>query len=318
MTAGSPRRVSVVVPTRDRPGTLRGALRSIRRLEGPDLEFEILVGDNGTSAETARIAAEFGARHLRCDRSGAGAARNTALAAATGDYVAFLDDDDEWTAEHVRPHLALLESRPELHGVVGQFVLTDENLEPAVESWPTELPDDGDLFWSFLNYFPQLGATVVRTRVRESVGPFDETLTGDQDWDWHIRLAKTHPVGFVPVRCVLFRQRRPGEEDALQRQRIRFTRRVFFRHALPGFRKWPSAVAFLRAYNRSMSPYFTYFLLAAVRRAKSGDRVGALAALARTFTLGPVHTMRLLHKPSPLREAIVDALDLRGGSRGDI
>jgi len=59
------RLVSVIVPTRDRPTLLRKALASIRALEGPDLRFEILVGDNGNSPENKSIAAEFGGFYLR-------------------------------------------------------------------------------------------------------------------------------------------------------------------------------------------------------------------------------------------------------------
>ena len=47
--SASPKRVSVIVPTRNRPLLLREALASIRKLEGSDLQFEIIVGDNGNA-----------------------------------------------------------------------------------------------------------------------------------------------------------------------------------------------------------------------------------------------------------------------------
>src|SRR5689334_24931801 len=107
---GPARRVSVIVPTHNRPAMLRQALASIRAIERPDLALEILVGDNGDAPETAAIAKEFGAIHLKTDRPGAAGARNAAFAAATGEYVAFLDDDDVWLPENIRPHLAQLEA----------------------------------------------------------------------------------------------------------------------------------------------------------------------------------------------------------------
>ena len=58
------RRVSVIVPTRDRPAMLRQALASIRAQEGEKYAFEILLGDNGGLPETKKIAAEYGAVHL--------------------------------------------------------------------------------------------------------------------------------------------------------------------------------------------------------------------------------------------------------------
>ena len=66
--APEPVRVSVIVPTRDRPALLREALTSIRALEGPGLCLEILVGDNGGLPETAEIARELGATHLLVGR----------------------------------------------------------------------------------------------------------------------------------------------------------------------------------------------------------------------------------------------------------
>jgi len=56
--------VSVIVPTCDRPALLRQALASIRALEGADLTFEILVGDNGSASETRAVVEEFGAVYL--------------------------------------------------------------------------------------------------------------------------------------------------------------------------------------------------------------------------------------------------------------
>ena len=135
-----PRTVSVVVPTRDRPQLLKEALASIRALEGPDLTFEIVIGDNGTDPDTAKVAAEFGAIHLRTPRNGAAAARNIALEAATGEFVAFLDDDDLWEASHIRPHIALMDENPNVDCVLGQVTLTDHNRrllnEPSPESPP--------------------------------------------------------------------------------------------------------------------------------------------------------------------------------------
>src|SRR5215467_13678323 len=125
MKALRPRRVSVIVPTSNRPSTLREALASIRALEGPDLTFEILVADNGNSPATKTVVEQFGAVYLRATRKGASAARNAAMRAATGDYLAFLDDDDVWLTSHVCSHLALLDEHPEFEAIVGQVVSTD-------------------------------------------------------------------------------------------------------------------------------------------------------------------------------------------------
>lgn len=305
MTGDVGYRVSVVVPTRDRPEMLSQSLASIRALEGDDLSFEILVGDNGDMAKTRDIVASFGAIHLPAGPSGAGAARNAALRAATGDYIAFLDDDDIWLPGHLRGHLDLLRTNPHLDAVIGQVVSTDAQLQPISGPWPGYLPPETDFFLMMLNgYFPQIGATVVRAKVRDSVGEFDESLIGDQDWDWQIRVAKAHKIGFVETPCILFRQRPPGTFDDLQMRRVSFTRRVFLRHALPARKRWRSPLELVRSYFAAVTPYFNYFVEVAIARSEQGERRGALQAMSRALRIFPTRGLRMLARPTPLREAL--------------
>ncbi|WP_260854787.1 glycosyltransferase family 2 protein [Mesorhizobium amorphae] len=157
------RTVSVVVPTRDRPQFLDQALKSIRALEGSDLTFEILVGDNGSNHDaTSTVTQAHGARHLIVATAGAGAARNAAMRAATGEFLAFLDDDDVWTEQHVRPHLQLFDAYPQIEAIFGQVVMTDPDLLPIASPIPDAVRPDGDHLKMMLDgYFPQIGATML-------------------------------------------------------------------------------------------------------------------------------------------------------------
>lgn len=306
-SGGAEKRVSVVVPTRDRPSLLAECLESIRAVEGPDLALEILVADNGPAAETRAVAEAHGATYLSVLRPGAGAARNAGLAAATGEYIAFLDDDDLWLPGHLRPHMALLEARAGLEGVVGQVLSADMQGVPVFGPWPSGLPTDGHLLRAFMSCTPQIGATVVRASVRETVGGFDEDLLADQDWDWHLRLAERHQVGFVAQPCVLFRHRPPGLDDELQAKRAPYTRRVFLRH-VRAFRRSGSSLEVLRAYFHIMGAYTNYFSTAAEARCRAGDHSGALGAIRRSLRLVPVNTVhRLLTSPS-LRRTLTCAV----------
>jgi glycosyltransferase involved in cell wall biosynthesis len=289
----APRRVSVIIGTRNRPDTLRDALASIRALEGPDLTFEILVGDNGSTPETPGVVAEFGGIYDKTETYGCPAARNLAMKRATGEFLAFLDDDDVWLPGHVRPHIAFLDSHPDFDAVFGQILSTDENLKPAGVPWPEELPPDGDVFRAMLGgYFPQVGATLVRRTMLETHGLMDESLIGDSDWDWQLRIASSHKIGHVRVPCVLFRQRRKGSFDALQFKRAGYTRRIFIRHALPNRRRWKSSVAMLRSYFGSVSNYYSYFMDVAGERSERGDRLGAIRALACAVSIFPTRAIR--------------------------
>ena len=90
--------VSVIVPTFQRPEFLQAALGSVLRQTVKD--FEVLVVDDGSAMDLAPLvnALDDGRiRYLRHESNrGEAAARNTGIRGARGDYLAFLDDDDEW------------------------------------------------------------------------------------------------------------------------------------------------------------------------------------------------------------------------------
>jgi glycosyltransferase involved in cell wall biosynthesis len=86
--------VSVAIPTYNRAGFLRGCLRSLVAQDYPQARYEIIVVDDESTDSTPQVVAEFAAvRSVRRPRSWLNAARNTAIEAARGDVVAFLDDD---------------------------------------------------------------------------------------------------------------------------------------------------------------------------------------------------------------------------------
>lgn len=303
-------RVSVVVPTRDRPELLREALQSIRALENDGVRFEIIVGDNGTSPETRKAAEAFDAIYLHTAKSGAAAARNVAMAAATSEYIAFLDDDDVWTSNHIHGHLALLAANPHLDMVLGQIINTDPRRRPTYGPWPEQWPQDrsGLLRFMMSGYFPQIGATVVRARVRETVGFFNEDFIGGQDWDWQLRIARQHGVGFVRQPCVLFSQRETGSYDSLQLRRAKFTRRIFWKNAIPEWRVWASPIAFARSYFGVTDHYFFYFSETALDHANKGERLAAICAIWHAFVMFPSRALRKLLSDSSLRDALVVTL----------
>ena len=314
--AAAQRKVSVIVPTYDRPALLREALTSIRALEGPDLTFEILVGDNGVSTETWTIAEEFGAIYLKASTRGASAARNVGLRVATGEYLAFLDDDDVWLPGNVRPHIALLDANPTLDAVIGQAIYTDPRLVPIGAPWPQDVPGASNqmLRKMLSGLFPQIGTAVARMAVRKRSGEFDEALIGGEDLDWLLRLARRRCLGFVAAPCILCRARPAGSYDALQRQRISYDRRVFFRHAVPEWRIWRSPLDFSKAYSGTLMHFYQYFVDAAVERAERGEGKNSLLAIATAFGIFPFRAAYHLIASRPLRKAFWSSIAPRRSS----
>ena len=112
--------VSVVIPAFNRTDTI---LRSVTSVVAQTFaDWEAIVVDDGSTDDTAAIATGFDPRIriIRQENQGLSAARNTGVAAARGEYLAFLDSDDEWRPEHLAICVAFLRAFPEQ-----QFVTTE-------------------------------------------------------------------------------------------------------------------------------------------------------------------------------------------------
>ncbi|MHC4828206.1 MAG: glycosyltransferase, partial [Planctomycetota bacterium] len=88
---GASPRISVVVCSYNGGKTIRQCCEGLSKLEYPD--FEVIAVDDGSQDDTAKVAEEYASRVIRTENKGLSSARNTGLAAATGDIVAFIDDD---------------------------------------------------------------------------------------------------------------------------------------------------------------------------------------------------------------------------------
>jgi len=305
-------RVSVVIPTRDRSALLGEALTSVRALEGPDLDFEIIVANDGSSDDSAATASAFGATVIDVSPPGSArgrktpAARNVGLRAATGEFVVFLDDDDLWLPAHIRPHLALLRSRPDMAMAVGQVICTDETRTPTTEPWP-DFADGEDGFTALFRHTIQIGAFVTRTSVRESVGYFDESLPAGYDADWTFRVAGAHALGCLKIPTILFRQRtaRAILFDEVQLRRNDDNSKTFLRAAWRAGRRRPPLPLLARSYVRERGLYYWYFVETAQTRLRSGDRAGARRAVVSALKCSPLHWANDLRTNGPLRSTLL-------------
>ncbi len=185
--------ISVIIPTADRPGPLHRALRSLARQTFSDFEV-IVVRDGGPDVRTVVGSWKRDLPITLIDtdpRRGVSHARNTGLAAARGDYVAFLDDDDTYLPQHLAAaHRTLIGGHAD---AVYSGALVSSRWIEAVPRAPQQLPrkdypfDDG--FLLVANYI-HTGSVVVRNFTSTSVR-FDEAMTHCEDWDLWLALRRT-------------------------------------------------------------------------------------------------------------------------------
>jgi glycosyltransferase involved in cell wall biosynthesis len=198
--------VSVVIPTRDRPELLALTLRSV--LWQQDIELEALVVDDGSDPGTQALVDDLHDVRVRlirnAGRRGVSGARNSGIAAARGNWIAFLDDDDLWAPRKVGAQLAAAKDS-QAGWVYAGDVTVDEALRVRSGS-PPPSPAAVVAGLQSHNAVPAGASNViVRRDVLASAGGFDPTLRTSEDWDLWLRLAATGMPACVPRPLVALR-----------------------------------------------------------------------------------------------------------------
>ena len=200
--------VNVVVPTYNRLRRLRLALASIWSQQGLGEAFDLepIVVDDASPEPAEEVVRAFpGTRYVRLDANrGLAVARNAGLAEASGDYVAFLDDDDLWLPDRLFAQVAALEAGTEPEIAYGRsFVCMHDG------SWYVDPPDEGPSGLIFEHVYKQessnLFTMLIPRAVFEKVGGFDETfpdaangMVEGIETDLVLRLALIFPFRYVP------------------------------------------------------------------------------------------------------------------------
>ncbi len=196
--------VSAVIPTRNRPHLVLRAVKSA--LTQTSGEMEVIVVIDGPDAATEEVLrgrrrSSAKSHHARPSRSVPHDARNVAVESAQGDWIAFLDDDDEWLPEKTQPANG---TRPKLRISVSDCLLTGGS---AVQPLRRGLAAQGALGAAQRNissratvglmargYWPRLSLLAPKDLL-ESQHPFRPELRRHQDWDWILRAVKVRGAG---------------------------------------------------------------------------------------------------------------------------
>ena len=187
--------VSVVIPTHNRRERLVRAIASVKRQTWPDVE--IIVVDDGSNDGTFDClkAMAVGDCVLRVIRNevprGAAGARNQGIAAASGRWVAFLDDDDLWLPAKLERQVGLLKANSSASAVSCAFFSKAPLRRPRIVRVNPDVTEQEMLKRNCLG-----GASVclASAQVLKTIGGFDATLRSRQDWDLWLRLFRAGPI----------------------------------------------------------------------------------------------------------------------------
>lgn len=209
-------KISAVIPVYNREKTIKRCIDSVLNQTYP--VYEIIIVDDGSTDQTLHILKEYQdyIKLVRQKHKGAQAARNTGIREATGEYIAFLDSDDEWLPEKLELQVNALQKNkdavvcgdgyihtewkngiPEVYQQSGKTQNEKHLMELKMRGksghvYPFILKDSFCLFPSLL--------TSKKNLIR--IGLLDEKVPSFQEWDTAIRLAKTNE--FVYIHSPLF------------------------------------------------------------------------------------------------------------------
>jgi glycosyltransferase involved in cell wall biosynthesis len=185
-------------------------------------DFELLIVDDGSTDQTAAIAASYGGRDRRIvlvstPNRGPASARNLALRQARGVYIAFLDSDDLWEPDYLEAHLRTLARHPDVDVVTSNSI----NLGGVFDGrsyWPVS---DQVREITLLEMIHREDAvhimSVLRRSVLDRVGYFDERRRGNEDYQFWLRAAVSGCRFFADFMPRGYYRRRPLSLSADER-----------------------------------------------------------------------------------------------------
>ena len=203
--------VSVVIPTRNRSKLLLRAIRSV--LEQTHAAIEIVVVLDGPDDVTEDAMSGIPDPRVRlvslAHSVGGGEARNVGIRAARGEWIALLDDDDEWLPEKIASQLAAVAKLPTNNVIVSCKYI--ERSIHEVRTFPARMPNPKESLQEYLCYprgFRTGGevlqtSTLLATRSLFLAVPFVRDLKRGQDFMWLIQASALGCATFCVVPEIL-------------------------------------------------------------------------------------------------------------------
>ena len=229
-------KISIIIPIYNRAHCIGRALDSIRQ-QGLE-HFEIILGDDastdGTMDAVRRIFPDAKVAGLPVN-SGAAAARNAAMRLATGEFLAFLDSDDEWLPQKIEAQLDYLAKNPDV------AVCATSHVFCRRDGIRRDVTVKNPLSWSAVllegQVFHGASTPVVRREVLDSVGFQDESLRVLEDWDWMLRISQRHRIHVLPERLAVIHENGPSNADFTHESMKRFLKKHLLEIQSPDVRR---------------------------------------------------------------------------------
>jgi len=212
--------VSVNIPVYNAQEFIERTIRSALNQTYKNIELIIL--DDGSTDKTSKIIKEAQKGDSRIqyyyqENQGISQARNRLFELSKGEYIAFLDHDDQWSPEKLEIQVTLFKDRPSL-GLVFAKALTKYEDGRTLDEFSSRRPKRGMVFYDYLlslNFMP-LCTVVIRKEILAKYIPFDRRLCLTEDWELFLRVAREHEFDYLDHVLAIYNAR----PDSLMRRSV--------------------------------------------------------------------------------------------------
>ncbi|WNZ23803.1 glycosyltransferase family 2 protein [Leptolyngbya sp. NK1-12] len=197
--------ISVIIPAYNAEKTILSAITSVQKQTFSD--WEVIVINDGSTDGTVQKLASISDQRLKVfsyPNAGVSTARNRGLDRASGDYIAFLDADDQWTADKLEAQLAALQHHPDA-GVAYSYThfIFEDKADSFIEDSQAY---QGNVYADLLlkNFLHSGSNPLIRKEAILSTGNFNPCLSYGEDWEYWLRLAAKWNFVLVPKPQILY------------------------------------------------------------------------------------------------------------------
>lgn len=205
--------VSVIIPTYNRAASIERAVRSV--LEQAYKHFELIVIDDGSTDRTKEILEQFSTiKYIYCKNGGVSKARNIGIEMAQGDWIAFLDSDDEWLPHKLEKQIAVIKEKEDTVCVHSDEIWVRNGVR--VNQMKKHKKGGGEQFIPSLALCLISPSTVIlKKEIFKKIGPFREDFPVCEDYDLWLKLTSLYSVEYVDEVLI---KKYGGHEDQLSRK----------------------------------------------------------------------------------------------------
>ena len=204
--------ISVIIPMYNSERTIEKALDSVVGQTYP-AHYQIIVVDDGSSDRSAELVERYAEAHpsadirlIRQSNGGVSSARNAGMRAATGQWIALLDSDDQWLPDKTRIQMDILSRHP-------QIDLLGSNVTGAKTRilWKTKNKLSPIHVWElFIKWHPPTPTIIFKSDILEEIGQYNESMRYAEDGEFLLRICMRKNCWFTPEQLVFCGEGKPA------------------------------------------------------------------------------------------------------------